>query len=257
MSVLSDNLRYLRMQLSLSQQKIADQLVITRGRYAKYEDGASEPPIEILVRISRFFHVSIDLLVSVDLKRFRLDEMLKLSDNRIILPIKVDNRGENKIEIIPAKASMGYLKGYSDPEYIENLQTISLPFLRNGKYRAFPASGDSMPPFKDGTFIVGKYVESVSDLKKNKTYIFITRNEGIVYKRFVKTDEKGITVSSDNSLYPPYQIQQGDLMEIWEFACSISMEEFDTESLSNQNITELILKLREEVDLINQKLQTG
>lgn len=257
MSVFSDNLRYLRMQLGLSQQKIADKLVITRGRYAKYEDGASEPPIEILMRISRFFYVSIDLLVSVDLRKFRLEEMLKLPDNRILLPIKVDSRGENKIEIIPAKASMGYLKGYSDPGYIESLQTISLPFLRNGKYRAFPASGDSMPPFKDGTLIVGKYVETVADLKENKTYIFITRNEGIVYKRFVKKDREGITVSSDNSFYPPYRITSGDLVEIWEFACSISLTEFDTESLSNQNITELILKLREEVDGISRKLQAG
>ena len=174
MSILSENMRYLRAQQKYAQQKIADDLLITRGRYAKYEDGATEPPIEILVRISKYYRVSIDLLVGIDLRKYTLEKMMQLPDNRTILPITVDERGENKIEIIPAKAQMGYLQGYSDPEYIEKLQTISLPFLRNGKFRAFPASGDSMPPFKDGTFIVGKYVENVSDLKIGKTYIFIT-----------------------------------------------------------------------------------
>jgi hypothetical protein len=31
---------------------------------------------------------------------------------------------------------------------------------------------------------VGKYVENLADLKTDKTYVFITANDGIVYKRF-------------------------------------------------------------------------
>jgi hypothetical protein len=70
------------------------------------------------------------------------------------LPIKVGKTGENKIEIVPHKGKMGYLTGYNDPEYIDSLQHMSLPFLRNGKYRAFPVEGDSMPPYNDGTYII-------------------------------------------------------------------------------------------------------
>jgi len=56
----------------------------------------------------------------------------------IVLPIRVDSDGNNEIEIIPQKASMGYLNGYGDPEYIEGLETISLPFLKavsSGSFR--------------------------------------------------------------------------------------------------------------------------
>jgi len=88
MSKLSDNLRFLRAGKQLSQQKVADLLMITRVRYAKYEDGTSEPPIEILMRISKYFSVSIDLLVAVDLRKYPLEEMLNLPDNRILVPIK-------------------------------------------------------------------------------------------------------------------------------------------------------------------------
>ena len=250
MSILSENMRYLRAQQKYAQQKIADDLLITRGRYAKYEDGATEPPIEILVRISKYYRVSIDLLVGIDLRKYTLEKMMQLPDNRTILPITVDEKGENKIEIIPEKAQMGYLQGYSDPEYIEKLQTISLPFLRNGKFRAFPASGDSMPPFKNGTFIVGKYVENVGDLKINKTYIFITKNEGVVYKRLQKKTSKNITVSSDNPLYKPYEIKLSDLVEIWEYSCSINTAEFETETLDMMTVKDMFLSLKKEIDLI-------
>lgn len=69
MSVLSENLRYLRSLKKCSQQKIADELLISRGRYSKYEDAMSEPPLEILQRIAHFYFVSIDLLLAADLRR--------------------------------------------------------------------------------------------------------------------------------------------------------------------------------------------
>src|SRR5699024_11591425 len=87
------------------------------------------------------------------------------------------------LEIIPHKASMGYLHGYTDPEYIESLQNISLPFLKTGKYRAFPVEGDSMPPHKEGSFIVGGYVDQLKELKVGRTYVGTTSNEGTTYKR--------------------------------------------------------------------------
>jgi transcriptional regulator with XRE-family HTH domain len=251
MSKLSDNLRFLRARKQLSQQKVADLLMITRVRYAKYEDGTSEPPIEILMRISKYFIISIDLLVAVDLRKYPLEEMLNLPDNRILVPITVDSSGNNQIEIIPQKASMGYLNGYADPEYIENLQTISLPFLRNGKYRAFPVQGDSMPPYKDGAYIVGKYIEDLSELKTDKTYIFITVNDGITYKRFQFHEADGICVKADNNFYEPYKIPLTEIKELWEFACSISTQEYEPEEFAQLSIQNLFVEIKDDIRKIN------
>lgn len=249
MEYLPHNIRYLRSQLKVSQQKVADDLLITRGRYAKYEDGASEPPVEILLKIARYYHISIDLLVSVDLRRIPLEKILELPDNRIILPITVDADGENKIEIIPHKASMGYLNGYSDPEYIESLQNISLPFLKAGQYRAFPVEGDSMPPHKDGSFIVGRYMERLSDLKVGSSYVWITRNEGITYKRLANISDSQVTLKADNNLYKPYDLGLNDVHEVWEYACSIATEEFTSDDfeMDSQVVIRLLAELKEEV----------
>lgn len=74
MSVLSENLRYLRAQKNCSQNQIANELLIARGRYAKYEDGKSEPPLVILQRISYYYGVSIDLLIAIDIRKIPLNE---------------------------------------------------------------------------------------------------------------------------------------------------------------------------------------
>ncbi|WP_231121148.1 helix-turn-helix domain-containing protein [Epilithonimonas vandammei] len=110
MSVFSDNIRFLRHKKSLSQQSIADNLGISRVRYAKYEDGRSEPPFDVLLNISKYFSISIDLMLTLDLRKYPLEDVIKLPDNRIVLPILVDESGENKIEIIPIKLQWDILR---------------------------------------------------------------------------------------------------------------------------------------------------
>jgi len=168
--------------------------------------------------------------------------------------VVVDQLGNNSIEIIPQKASMGYLSGYSDPEYIESLQRISLPFLINGKYRAFPAQGDSMPPFKDGSYIIGKYVENIDDLKPNKSYVFVTLNDGISYKRFTSRNKKSITVAADNSFYKPYDIPLREVVEIWQYASGIFPEDFETDNFENYNLKHMFLEIRRDIQELDQKL---
>ncbi|MGG5571284.1 XRE family transcriptional regulator [Myroides odoratimimus] len=244
MSFLSDNIRYLRAQKIMSQQKVADELMITRARYSKYEEGASEPPLEVLLRISRFFHVSVDLMISVDLRKVPMQDLLKLEDNRILLPIMVDPHGNNFIEIIPHKARAGYLTGYADPEFIQNLDQISLPFLKEGKYRAFPIEGDSMPPHQEGSFIIGSYIERLDYIRNGQTYIIITANEGVVYKRVYRIDDETLELHSDNTFYEPYRIKAYDVLEIWEYASSIATEEFKPEDLGEPDTKAMFQEIR-------------
>lgn len=252
MLILAENLRYLRAQKGLSQQHLADDLLITRGRYAKYEDGASQPPLEILLKFSRYYHVSIDLLLTVQLNRYPLNEILQLPDNRILLPIIVDSTGDNKIEIIPYKASMGYINGYADPEYIESLQYMTLPFLRNGKYRAFPTVGDSMPPFKDGTYIIGDYVESIRDIKTGKTYLLVLQS-GFVYKQVEQINKDSIMVKSKNSFFEAYDIPFQDILEVWKFVNAIT-DEHELIDLTDNLVKEMFLSLKEDMKKMQKQL---
>lgn len=255
MSILSDNIRFLREKKDLSQQAIANELIITRERYKTYEGGASEPPIEILLRISKFFHVSIDLLVSVDIRKYPIDDILRLPDNRIVFPVVVDPAGNNSIEVVTQKASMGYLQGYSDPEFIESLPTLSFPFLSNGKYRAFPAGGDSMPPFVEGSFIIGEYVEKIQDMKPGETHVFVTLNEGITIKTFVGLSDNSLTVCADNPVYDAYEIPLEHILEIWKYALGTLPKNYKDFTLEGTtNIKDMFLQLRRDIKKLDDKV---
>ncbi|GGF23890.1 XRE family transcriptional regulator [Flavobacterium limi] len=255
MSLFSDNIRVLRVRQKISQEKLAESLQITRGRYVKYEDGTSEAPYEILKKIARYYHMSIDLLLSVDIRKIDIQHLLKLENNRLVLPIMVDHQGENYIEVVTQKVKAGYLNGYADPEYIESLQQISLPFLGPGKHRGFPVEGDSMPPHEDGSIIVGRYVERLGDVQDGKTYILITKTEGMVYKRLNKNKKNALVLESDNNFYPNYEVRLSDIIEIWEYRCNIGRTDKKQELNEIQDLKELILDVKREVNEIRKNKQ--
>ncbi len=253
MSLFSDNIRNLRLKQKISQEKLAENLSITRGRYVKYEDGTSEPPYDILKRISFHFNVSIDLLLSVDVQKVTMDSIMRLG-NRMLLPITVDRNGENTIEIIPHKAKAGYQTGYADPEFIENLQQVSLPWLGSGKFRGFPIDGDSMPPHNNKSFIIGRYVEKLGDVVDGKTYILLTKSQGIVYKRLNKNGKNTLVLNSDNKVYAPYEVKASEIMEIWEYECSIETEKFKPINPDSGQLMDMFMNLRQEIREVKERL---
>ena len=122
MSKVFSNLKYLRLQKSMSQEQLADNLGITRSRLGAYEENRNEPSIDLLISISDFFHVAVDALVRGDLSKTNLDGLMKIGKNRMLFPVLIDDDGRDMVELVPLKASAGYLKGYADPEYMERLQ---------------------------------------------------------------------------------------------------------------------------------------
>ena len=180
---------------------------------------------------------------------------MKAGKNRTLFPIMVDSSNNDMIEMIPAKASAGYLNGYSDPEYVENLPLMQLPFVPTGKHRAFPIKGDSMPPLKDGSFVVAKYVDSVEDIKDGRTYVLLTKSEGIVYKRLYRnTKTQTLELHSDNKSYQPYSINKKEILEIWEYTCSINVVNYSNEELNPDSIMKMLKSMQVEIKSIKRKV---
>lgn len=248
--MISKNIRFLREWKKLSQEALAVDLDITRARLVTYENGRNEPPIGILIRLSEYFNISVDALLKGDLTKTDPEALMKVGKNRILFPITMDKEGNDYIEIIPAKASAGYLRGYSDPEYIESLQKMKLPFLPTGKHRAFPIKGDSMPPLREGAYIIGKYVESLGTIRNGNTYVLLTRDEGIVYKRIFFNKDGTLVLSSDNKTYAPYQVKAEDVLEAWEYTCAINTEPYKEDELNTESIMAMFRSLQVQIERI-------
>jgi transcriptional regulator with XRE-family HTH domain len=161
-SFFSTNIKLLRERKKMSQETLANLLDFKRSKLAAIESGATKlPPAEDLINISEYFRISIDSLLKVDLSKLgglKLRELEAGNDvyitgtNMRVLSITVDKENNENAEYIPIKAKAGYASGgYNDPDFIAGLPKFTLPGLpKNGTYRLFPISGDSMLPIPDG-----------------------------------------------------------------------------------------------------------
>ncbi|AUC76152.1 XRE family transcriptional regulator [Olleya sp. Bg11-27] len=257
MNYISKNIKHLRSLKKLSQEGIAEELDVTRSRIGSYEENRSAPTIEFLIAFSDYFKIPIDILLRNDLTKAKDFSFIELNNQRVLFPITVDNDNENLIEVVPVKASAGYLAGYDDPEYIEQLQKIKLPFLPTGKHRAFPIKGDSMLPMKDGAFVIGRFVEDRSEIKSGRTYVLVTLNDGMVYKRVYNNIalNDSLLLISDNKVYNDYSVPISEVLEIWEFTCSINTQEYTQEELKISSILGMFNELGVELKALEKSLR--
>jgi transcriptional regulator with XRE-family HTH domain len=221
MSVISQNIKFLRKKKGLTQQNFADQIGIKRSLVGAYEEERAEPKYDLLKIIASFFEISIDDFINETINE---KWQPKPKGNLRILSISVDKENNENIELVPLKASAGYLNGYADPEYVAQLPKFYLPMFNQGTYRAFEIKGDSMLPLISGTIIIGEYLENWADVKVNETYVIISKSDGVVYKRMGNKfkESKKLKLISDNPVYEPYEINGEDILEIWKAKAYIS-----------------------------------
>ncbi len=256
MENLAKNIKHLRVLKGWSQEKFAEELSVTRSRISSYEESRSIPTLEFLISFSEFFKIPIDILVKKDITSAKDVSFIDVGNKRVLFPIMVNDDNENLIEVVSVKASAGYLRGYDDPEFIEQLQKIKLPFLPTGKHRAFPIKGDSMLPSKDGSYIVAEFVEDIKNAKSGVSYIVITKNDGLTYKRLYNQVEENKTflLKPDNPNYQPYEIPVTDVLELWKFTCSINTQEYEEHELKLSSIIQMFTSLGVELESLKKNL---
>jgi transcriptional regulator with XRE-family HTH domain len=248
MSTAGKNLKYLRKLRGWTQEEFATKLQIKRSLLGAYEEERAEPRIDVLELVGELFKLTLDELLLKDLADTRGNYLAKRRAQKL-------SAGTNEIQFVPVKAAAGYLAGYADPEFIDELNTFTLPMLAPGQYRAFEIVGDSMLPTPSGSIIVGEKVEDINDVKNSFTYIVVSRNEGIVYKRLMKNNrtKNKYTLVSDNPTYQPYQVNGEDIIEVWKAMMIIGKANAQPHWNVNQ-LANVVNTLQEQVSYLKKKI---
>lgn len=255
MSLINVNIKFLRKKFGYTQETFAQKIGVNRPAVGAYEEARAEPKLGTLQTIADTFGLSVDALINKDLSKLSDKEFEGITPDVTgskmrVLTITLNNEGNENIELVPHKASAGYTNGYADREYIEELPKLYLPMLGGGTHRGFEIKGDSMLPLKPGTIVVGDYVENWHDIKDGKTYVLVTENEGVVYKRvYNHIYENGtITLRSDNTIYQEYNIAVEEVLEVWEAKLYISNEFPEADGDMNMNqLAKTVMELQKEV----------
>jgi transcriptional regulator with XRE-family HTH domain len=222
--MIGQNIKYLRNKNHLSQQELSEKLTVPRSSLSDYERGHTQVSIDILIKLSDIFSVKIDDLLRSNLSHNDL-EIIRNKDMRV-LAISVDADNNSNIELVETKAEAGYLESYADPEYIRDLPKIAFPNIPSGTYRGFEIHGDSMLPIETGSIVICAYIESLQNIKSGKTYVIISKSEGVVYKRVKKNEaHNSLILISDNEAYLPYQIDYTEIAEVWQYYAHLSFSD--------------------------------
>lgn len=249
MSQAGQNLKYLRKLRGWTQEEFAVKLGIKRSLIGAYEEERADPRLEVLEIVGDIFKLSLDELLLKDLSNTGNNFLAKRRQQKMMTAER------NIIHFVPVKAAAGYLAGYADSEFIDELNTFTLPMLAGGNYRAFEIIGDSMMPTPSGSIIVGEKIDNTEDVKNDQAYIVVSRNEGIVYKRIVKSNraKNKLTLVSDNPQYQPYQVNAEDVVELWQAQMVISkvsaQQRWDMNSLAS-----MVNNLQSQVTTLKKKL---
>lgn len=208
------NLRYLRKLRGWTQDQFANKLQIKRSLLGAYEEERAEPRLEVLELIANIFKLSLDDLLLKDLSVPNGGGAY--IDRRRAMKLSEESHHAT-ISFVPVKAAAGYLAGYGDPEFVDELNSFTLPMLSPGDYRAFEITGDSMLPTPSGSIVVGERVENIDDVKNHNPYIVVSKNGGIVFKRIQRNNrvKDAVMLVSDNTLFEPYPINLKEIVELW------------------------------------------
>src|SRR5687768_4319450 len=248
MSLAGKNLKYLRKLRGWTQEEFANKVGIKRSLLGAYEEERAEPRIEVLETVSEIFKLTLDELLLKDLGDTKGSYLAKRRAQKMAA-------GTSEIQFVPVKAAAGYLAGFADPEFIDELNTFTLPMLAPGAYRAFEIIGDSMMPTPSGSVIVGEKVENLEDIKSNQTYIVVSKTDGIVYKRVLKNNRQKnkFTLVSDNPAYQPYTVAAEDIVEVWQAQMILSkanqQPRWDVDQLAG-----LVSNLQQQVSTLKKRM---
>lgn len=248
MSVSNKNLKYLRKLRGWTQEEFAQKLRIKRSLLGAYEEERAEPRIDILEIVADMFKLTLDELLRKDISDTKTNYLARRRAQKM-------TSGRTDIPFVPVKAAAGYLNGFADPEFVDELNTFTLPMLTGGDYRAFEIVGDSMMPTPSGSVIVGERVQNPEEIKSNQTYIVVSKNDGIVYKRMMKNNRQKnkFTLVSDNPAYQPYTMATDDILEVWQAQMIISKANTQQRWDVNQ-LASLVNNLQQQVSSIKKRM---
>lgn len=198
------------------------------GYLDKVGDSFRKPTVEKIKKT--FPHWNMEWILNE-----RGDVFIKENNNNIeileAIPIQQD---VVYIPLVNQYAYAGYLDGYSDVTYMEQLPKI--PFIvdkeGHGNYIAFEVKGDSMNNGTEESYLegdrlycreIGQHLWATSRLHLRKWDFVIAHEDGILIKRIIDHDVENhtITIHSLNDMYPDKVIDLREVRQIFNVIESV------------------------------------
>ncbi len=190
---------------------------ITLEAFLNISDVLETPPLELLA-----------LVQNIELNADATKMIQNIESNSDAIPIDTLNVNVMMIPLVNQYAYAGYLNGFSDEDYVEELP--KMPYLADREYKGnyvfFEVKGESMDnasyeSYLEGDLILCREVRQdfwSSKLHINKwDFVIVHKTEGILLKRITDHDvDKGtLILHSLNDYYEDIKVHLKDVAKIF------------------------------------------
>lgn len=188
MSFFGKNIRKIRSVRSLSQQAFADLFDLKRGTLGAYEEGRSEPKIETIITIAKYFSIPIDDLLTRELT---VNRLLKFKGNLTTEHEEYIKEQFANIPCIIKNNSRDYLLYYNKEEFIKKMPCLSLPLNKKVQYRGYTVDNLEMSSNDKGLFpkdiVIGEFIASkdYSNLDNGTLVLVILDNQLVLRRLYI------------------------------------------------------------------------
>lgn len=187
MSNFSNNVKLLREQKHLSQNKLAELANVNQTTIARWENDEISPSLDNIIDLANALNVSIGDLVGTDL-HFDNAELVDITNDIVMIPVL----GTIKAGI-PIEAQEDIL------EYVD----IPKQWIRGGKkFYGLKISGDSMyPEYKEDDIVIFEQITDYVKANKKDCAIMVNGDDATF---------KNVTITEDGITLVPLNINNSD-----------------------------------------------
>jgi transcriptional regulator with XRE-family HTH domain len=216
MSKFGKNIKKIRSVKNLSQQSFADLFGLKRGTLGAYEEGRSEPKIETIIKVTNYFSITVDELLTKDLT---VNQLLQFNDEFTIAPQEIEKESFVSVPCITSSNEKAYLENHADAGFISKMPCVSLPINTEKTFRALTVQNLEMTHLDKGLYprdvVIGELVPGdVIKKLNNGTLVFAVCEKEIVLRRLHKVDKQYVFTADHNNI-PDIILKKDDVRELW------------------------------------------
>lgn len=185
MSKFSENLKQLRMQRCLSQDRLAQDLGLSKSAISMYENGNRTPNLDILEALAAYFHVTLSALSGA-------------ADDPVFRVPVVDH----VVAGVPTQAV----------EDIVDWEEIPHAMARHGDYIGLKVKGSCMEPrFVEGDTVI---VRRQPDVQSGEIAIVFVNGDEATMKKVLKQPGGILLAALNPSVYEPHYYSNEQILDL-------------------------------------------
>lgn len=248
MSKIGKNIKKIRSVKKMSQADFAQLFNLARPSVGAYEEGRSEPKIETLIEIAKYFKISTDALLTKELtinELYKFDLFSAGGKVKTQSDVLVDkDLLKEETPLVLLDKSTEYIISHKNKDFINSLPCFQFPFTQFEKTRAFQVDGKEMEYENCGIhhqdILLCDRVTREDSLEVGTLYVLIT-DDAIRVRRLSNID-KNLTFKTDDPSFDILHYSRNALLEIWKVRAYYS-EHLKAPSRTEERIAALEEKL--------------